>query len=168
VKYWSLLLSLWLPITEAIASEPLTHCGTGEDVFFSCAIEGSSKAVSLCGETDDSGRPIWVQYRFGPVGRSELVFPLGKADALGKFGGVRQSAKAIGLTVLEVWFRIGAHDYLIQHTSGGDCEDECKEVNDLIIFKRGATIATLSCESPVSNNLWALYGHISDDQSRRP
>lgn len=159
---------LALLASSAIAGAPVTHCVAGEEVFFSCVIRDSNKAVSLCGETDESAAPVWLQYRFGVPGRAELVFPLDKAGSLQQFGGVRQTAKAIGLTILEVWFRVGAYDYLIAHESGGDCDGECQESNNLVVFKRGSPVTSLSCDSPVANSLWGLYGHISDDQSRRP
>lgn len=164
----SSLLPLAFLASPLVAGEPATHCVAGEEVYFSCAIEGSNKVVSLCGGIGESGAPAWLQYRFGVIGRAELVFPSKKNGSLLEFGGVRQTAKAIGLTVLEVWFRVGEYDYLIAHDSGGDCEGECQEVNNLVIFEHGRASASLVCKAPVVNALWGLYGHISDDQSRRP
>lgn len=154
--------------SPTIASESKTHCVAEENVFFSCPIKGSNKVLSLCGGSDESGIPSWLQYRFGNLGAAELVFPAKRAGSLQKFGGVRQTAKAIDLTILEVWFRVGVYDYLLEHDSGGDCDGECEEASFLVVFERGTPVTRLTCSPPVVNVLWGLYGHISDDQSRRP
>jgi hypothetical protein len=154
--------------SESMAGGLLTHCEREEEVFFSCEIEDSGKTVSLCGRSDEFASPVWAQYRFGVVGRAELIFPSSTDDSLDRFGGVSQSAKAIGLVIQEVWFKVGAYDYLIEHVSGGDCDGACKDTNGLVVFKRGNVVATLSCGPQVINNLAGLYGHISDDQSGRP
>jgi hypothetical protein len=168
VNYKILTLLLAVLSLETFAGDKKTHCVGGETVFFSCAIIGSEKSVSLCGATDKFGTPQWMQYRFGVVGRAEMEFPTENSGSLEKFGGMRQTAKAINLTILEVWFRVGAYDYLIDLVSGGDCDGECKDTNSLTVFKRGSHVATFNCSQPVVNNLWGLYGHISDDQKMRP
>lgn len=165
-RWLALLLVVLASGVTAGARE--THCAPAERVFFSCPIKGSSKVLSLCGGVDEMGTPLWLQYRFGMIGRTELVFPSDKAGSLQKFGGVRQTAKAIGLTIMEVWFAVGAYTYLIEHVYGGDCDGECTEANDLLVFERGGAVTRLACDSPVANGLWELYGHISDDQSMRP
>ncbi|MBD8528018.1 hypothetical protein [Pseudomarimonas arenosa] len=159
---------LMLVTTDPSASDSSTHCGASEEVFFSCNLEGSAKTVSLCGESSEYGSPKWVQYRFGTLGDAELVFPAKRDGSLEKFGGVHQTAKAIGLNIMEVWFRVGVYDYMIEHISGGECEEQCEDSNDLVVFKRGKAVMKLECRAPVINNLWPLYGHISADQSRRP
>lgn len=164
----SVLMLLAIVASKAIAGEPMTHCTEAEEVFYACEVEGSQKTVSLCGQSDAQGAPLWVQYRFGPVGHAELVFPSQTADSLGQFGGVQQSARAIDLTIQEIWFKVGAYSYLIEHVSGGDCDGACKETYDLVVFKGGQSVETHACGPKVINNLWKLYGHISDDQSTRP
>ena len=159
---------LMLVTTSPSASDSPTHCVESEEIFFSCNLEDSAKTVSLCGESSEFGSPMWLQYRFGILGSAELVFPAKKDGSLEKFGGVHQTAKAIGLNIMEVWFRVGVYNYMIEHISGGECEGECEDSNDLVVFKRGKAVMKLQCRVPVINNLWPLYGHISDDQSKRP
>lgn len=168
VRNLGLLMLLAVVASKAIASEPLTHCAPDEEVYYACTIERSNQTVSLCGQSDELDSPLWVQYRFGAVGRPELVFPSQAADSLGQFGGVQQSARATGLTIQEIWFKAGAYDYLIEHVSGGDCDGPCKETNDLVVFKGGQAVETHACGPRAINHLWKLYGHISDDQSTRP
>lgn len=163
-----LLLLLAVVASRSTASTSETHCVAGEEVFFSCPMEGSNKTASLCGGIDESGVPLWLQYRFGPIGSAELVFPAERAGSLQQFGGVDQSAKAIGLTLLEVWFRVDGRDYLIEHQSGGDCDGECVEASNLVVFEHGQAVSRFACAAPVVNALFWLYGHISDDPSRRP
>jgi len=146
-----------------------THCSPDEAVFFSCRLAKSEKVVSLCGRVTERGETPWVQYRFGRVGKPEMVFPKSTNGSLEKFGGVRQTTKAVGLTNEEVWFRAGSYSYLIAHSSGGDCEGECQEQNNLTVFKSGSVVvAKFSCVPPVSNDLSSLRDYLSDDQSDRP
>lgn len=164
-----LVLSGLMILAGASGLPTETHCATGEQVYFSCRTNQSEKVVSLCGQSDSRGAPVWLQYRFGVIGQPEMSFPASRTDSVGKFGGLHQAAKALGLTIQEVWFRVGYFSYLIEHTSGGDCEGECQDVNDLKVLRgTGDLVATLSCVSQVTNSLHGLYGHISDDQSNRP
>ncbi|MFO1495160.1 MAG: hypothetical protein U1F26_10935 [Lysobacterales bacterium] len=65
----SVLMLLAIVASKAIAGEPLTHCTEAEEVFYACEVEGSQKIVSLCGQSDAQGAPLWVQYRFGRTHR---------------------------------------------------------------------------------------------------
>ena len=158
-----ILLALSFP---SISNGPKTHCGDREEVFFSCPIYRSEKTVSLCREKGADGTLQWVQYRFGVVGRAEMVFPSERDGSLTKFAGLRQVSRAVNYELLEIWFGVGAFDYLIEHSA--DCEEECQGSNSLTVFKRGHSVAKFSCSQPVVNNLWGLLPSISDDQSSRP
>lgn len=155
---------------ESAAADSETHCTANEKIFFSCHLARSQKVVSLCGGSSESDRISWIQYRFGKIGKPEMVYPPNKNGSLEKFAGLHQTAKAIGLEIREVWFRVGIYSYLIEHVAGGDREPNSPlEDNDLVIFKNGHdAIATFRCTPPVENNLYELDGHISDDQSGRP
>ncbi len=65
-------------------------CGEGETVYFSCKVS-NVKFVSLCGNayrdpnTPGAADNFWMQYRFGPLGKPELVYPRTKQNALAKF-----------------------------------------------------------------------------------
>ena len=155
---------------ESAAADSKTHCTANETIFFSCPLAQSQKVVSLCGGSSESDRISWVQYRFGKVGQPEMIYPPKKNKSLKKFAGIYQTAKAIGLEIREVWFRVGIYSYLIVHVSGGDrAPDPPHEDNDLVVFRDDRhLVAKFSCTQPVVNRLFELDGHMSDDQTGRP
>lgn len=59
-----------------------THCTPSERVVMSCQVK--KKVLSVCaGPTE--GTPAWLQYRFGPLGKPELIAPATKAQSLRAF-----------------------------------------------------------------------------------
>jgi hypothetical protein len=72
------LLCLTVPI---LAESQETHCNDGEAVYFNCLVKGSSKVASVCGMgySEEKNEPGYIQYRFGPIGQEEFVFPSGKS-----------------------------------------------------------------------------------------
>lgn len=64
-------------LTVAISGQTLaeTLCKPKEVVFYSCRIAGTQKLVSLCGNALDDQNGFWLQYRFGTIGKLELVHP---------------------------------------------------------------------------------------------
>ena len=60
----------WWPAAESPPEphEPVTQCAAGERVIFSCGI-GATDVASLCGAA------AGLQYRLGPPGQPEVVFP---------------------------------------------------------------------------------------------
>lgn len=63
------------PATEPPAPKPAAtpgegHCAEGETAWFSCSIDGG-RTLSLCGAADAAK----LQYRFGPKGAPDLLFP---------------------------------------------------------------------------------------------
>jgi hypothetical protein len=50
-----------------------THCQAQEQIIFSCSF--GKKIVSVCASSDFSVSNGYMQYRFGPRGALELVFP---------------------------------------------------------------------------------------------
>jgi hypothetical protein len=69
-----LLSSTAVAVPNTDGGQPISLCGSGEKVLFSCNIGG--KKLSLCGSQLTAGRPLLVQYRFGYPGISpELKYP---------------------------------------------------------------------------------------------
>lgn len=64
-----------------------THCQANEVVYFSCKIANSQKVVSLCGGDLSKPESFWLQYRFGILGKPELIFPPERKDSSEKFKG---------------------------------------------------------------------------------
>lgn len=67
-----------------------THCLKSEIDYFSCATSSNGKVISICGNIVDGNltEDSWVQYRFGHIGRIELIYPTNKAGSVSKFEGV--------------------------------------------------------------------------------
>jgi hypothetical protein len=63
----------WAGITTTTAGGGLSLCATGEEVIFACST--GSKIASVCASGDLSDQAGWMQYRFGPPGSPELVYP---------------------------------------------------------------------------------------------
>ena len=155
---------------ESAATDSKSHCAANEKIYFSCNLVQSQKVVSLCGGSSESDRISWLQYRFGKIGKPEMVYPQNKNGSLEKFSGIYQNVRSASLEIREVWFRVGIYSYLIEHVAGGDrAPDSPPEDDNLVVFQNGRrNIATFRCTPPVENNLFELDGYISNDQSGRP
>jgi hypothetical protein len=51
-----------------------SHCAPKEKVIFSCAT-ANAKIISLCSSSTLTSSEGYLQYRFGPAGKPELVYP---------------------------------------------------------------------------------------------
>lgn len=54
-----------------------SHCAPQEKVIFSCAT-ANAKIISLCSSSTLTSSEGYLQYRFGPAGKPELVYPATK------------------------------------------------------------------------------------------
>lgn len=70
-----------------------SHCQADEFEYFSCQLTQSKKFVSLCGSAPGKNNdgmtvlPDWLQYRFGLLGKPELVFPRQRTGSTAQFIG---------------------------------------------------------------------------------
>lgn len=94
---------------QAAASGVPSHCTADEWAVFSCAIEGSSRVVSLCATGE--GAPATLVYRFGRLGRVELQYPDDRLDSLSRFR--TQHYFRAGVDRREVSFTLGATRYAV-------------------------------------------------------
>ncbi|HEV8721166.1 MAG TPA: hypothetical protein VGW77_11065 [Candidatus Binatia bacterium] len=84
----SLMLAILLAANYSTASAAAAQsdspanslCRSEEQIFFSCPIAASVKAVSLCGSKTIDSRRGYIQYRFGQTGAVELQFPRERAN----------------------------------------------------------------------------------------
>lgn len=133
-----------------------THCKSSEVDFFSCAIAGSKKVVSLCGNRDDETKQIsWLQYRFGLVGHPEMIYPTSKHGSLDKFFGNRVYSRGSSYIQYDIWFHVGAYNYSVSASESGDETD--KDLRVYIYYnKRGSSAkgkpylmqGSLNCSQP--------------------
>jgi hypothetical protein len=63
----------WLVLPGAGMAAAVTQCKAGETIVFSCST--GSRILSVCASKDLSKNAGYMQYRYGPAGRPELVFP---------------------------------------------------------------------------------------------
>ena len=80
VFFISLLLSV-APATLLAAPRPL--CSAEEETIFSCRTQ--HKSYALCASKDLSATSGYMQYRAGPNGKSEFIFPDQRVTPLGHF-----------------------------------------------------------------------------------
>jgi len=109
------LISLAMSIMAGPAfAVPKTHCKSNEVDFFSCAIAGSRKVASLCGNRDDETKQAsWLQYRFGLVGHPEMIYPTSRHGSLDKFFRNRVYSRGSSYTQYDIWFHVGAYNYSV-------------------------------------------------------
>jgi hypothetical protein len=69
-------------IAIATAAER-THCSSKEKVVWNCA--GTTKAYSLCASQDLGASQGYLQYRTGPFGRPDFLFPPERRHPTGYF-----------------------------------------------------------------------------------
>jgi hypothetical protein len=98
------------PKTSTVDAPPskdetgIGHCRASETVFFSCAFKGG-KVVSLCGLEDAT----WLQYRFGHLGKTELVYPEDGAPSVFDFAEERWASgieASVGFVRNEFGYRL--------------------------------------------------------------
>jgi hypothetical protein len=122
LAYVLVLSIIALSPARAVAADSL--CRVGEAVLFSCKIANSKKFVSLCGSTykDPSTSELkdgfWLQYRFGVLGRPELVYPETKKNSLDTFQAEYHHPYQAFLYSLT--FQIGSFSYGIHYWSTDD------------------------------------------------
>ena len=76
--------SVALLFTASTALAAGTHCAPAERVVFSCSL-ARAKVVSLCLSPASATAPASLVYRFGALGKPELVFPSTAAGSLQQF-----------------------------------------------------------------------------------
>jgi hypothetical protein len=152
-----------------------THCKSGETDFFSCAIAGSNKVVSLCGNRDQETKEIsWLQYQFGLIGHPEMIYPTTKHGSLSKFFSNRVYSREGSYLQYDIWFHVGAYNYSVSASESGGETD--KEFRVYIYFdKRGPSAkgkpylmqSVLNCSQP-SEQLMGRLGDLSSGLQLEP
>ena len=128
-----------------------TLCKTGEQVLFSCRIQGgSAKLLSICGSANLGSKQGYLKYRFGKKGIIELEHPKGsKTTQQGfryRFTLSEDPAKQASSAILS--FKRGSYVYEVFDS-----------VFDTDSFAKGVRVTTpdrvitLECARPVIGNL---------------
>ncbi len=104
----TLLLLIGLPSTALAGGAP-SQCTGAEQVVFSCHV--GKKLLSLCMAKPAAGQSGYLQYRFGPLQRPELVYPKALEPAAQNFFYSTASYAAGGEA--RVRFSVNAYDYIV-------------------------------------------------------
>lgn len=138
-----LLLGLFAPIGVA-AQTPAFVCRPDEAVLFSCQLEGSTRAVSLC--TTPKGLPLQsITYSYGTASKVELTYTANSQNG-NRFAATVSPAKP-GVTVNQIWFEAKGTRYVLTECVGGGCAHD----GGIIVLRGGRTLMSRACSKDSSN-----------------
>ncbi len=123
-------VALLVLATPAVAGPP-SHCGERETVVFTCPVK--QKTLSVCAGAP-AGDVTYAQYRFGPIGKPELVHP---PQAQGFSAFRMQESTLVSGTATTLSFANGEIGYEVWSQDGAD--------GGVNIYKGSTRIATVSC-----------------------
>jgi hypothetical protein len=116
-----------------------SHCAPEEQVVFSCATT-NSKVISLCSSSPLTSSDGYLQYRFGPADKLELVYPAIKEHPSKHFQFGMQGYAGGGSAFLK--FMNGEYTYvLFDALIKGEGEKA-----GVVVSKSGKRIAYLQCK----------------------
>ena len=104
-------------IANACLSAQATHCTTDEQIFFNCKVR-SGKLISVCASKNLSAESGYVQYRSGPLGRTELQYPATRLEGPEHFA--LESHRPYQAESELLHFSVGEHEYSVYQVHGAD------------------------------------------------
>lgn len=116
----------------------VSHCTAKEKVIFSCVTK-RSKVISLCSSSILTSEDGYLQYRFGPSNKPELVYPATYEHPKKLFQSGTQMYSGGGSAFLK--FRNSDHIYVVFTGIGKGWKKE-----GVVIQKSGRRIAYLPCK----------------------
>ncbi|HSI37692.1 MAG TPA: hypothetical protein VK946_01315 [Methylotenera sp.] len=136
-----------------------SHCSNGEIDYFSCQIKGGHKVASLCGAKQeiDSSSNEWVQYRYGKIGKPELIYPLTKLNSAKKFENNYFNPHGIDAGVIDVRFINEKTLYSVSMSNRSNNHGKTYISDAYVSFDNNKKSITLNC-SKVKKSYWdSLY-----------
>ena len=127
----------------AAAAEPVTHCKATETIVFSCST--GSRILSICASKDLSKNSGYMQYRYGPAGKPELVFPELPRHPAGVFTPGTLTFSGGGGTYLK--FAKPPYTYTVFSAIGNFGRNGKATVEGVAIAKGEAEFANIPCRS---------------------
>jgi hypothetical protein len=115
-----------------------SHCATEEKVIFSCATT-NAKVISLCSSSPLTSSNGYLQYRFGPADKPELVYPATRAHPSKYFQLGTLLYSGGGGEFLK--FRNGEYTYIVFSAIGKGWEKA-----GVVVSKSEKRIAYLPCK----------------------
>ena len=152
MKNECLLAAGLFALASTVAAAPPTpsHCTPDEENLLSCRI--GRKVLSFCAPktTDHLHAPAWIQYRFGRIGATELVFPATRTSPVEHFRFTTENAgKWVDNTVQ---FSINDYFYTV-HVYGNSNIPESE--GSMLVVGPDGTRKRLECADP---GLYAAAG----------
>jgi len=126
------------PSVMAPTLKVTSHCTPEEKVIFSCATT-NAKVISLCSSSSLTSSDGYLQYRFGPADRPELVYPATREHPSKHFQFGTQIYSGGGAEFLK--FRNGEYTYIVFDAMG-----KAWEKAGVVVSKSEKRIAYLPCE----------------------
>lgn len=139
-------LALLVLAAPAVAAPP-SHCGDRETVVFTCPVK--TKTLSVCAGAP-SGDVTYAQYRFGVIGKPELVHP---PQAQGFSAFRLQDSTHVSGTSTSLSFVNGEVGYEVWSQDGAD--------GGVNIYKGEQRIATVSCTATATTSWDVLREHVA-------
>ncbi|MDD4963257.1 MAG: hypothetical protein PHI11_04980 [Gallionella sp.] len=120
-----------------------SHCSTTEETVFSCHL--GRKVVSVCASKALDAQSGYLQYRFGALGKSELMFP--KTDVAPKTVVQARTLMFAGGGGAYLRFNRGVISYVVYTAIGKGWGTK----DGVAVERKGKTIAHFDCKDvPVS------------------
>ncbi len=146
-QFLALALCVALPaLVSAAKPEVESHCASEEKVIFSCSLS-DTKIVSLCASPSLTPTDGYLQYRFGPVNKPELVYPTRKEHPKKYFQSGTQSYSGGGSAFLK--FKKGDYTYIVLTGIGRGWGEK----EGVVVEKSGKRIAYLPCRGPWTSEI---------------
>lgn len=127
-----------------------SHCTADEKIYFTCST--GAKVISICGATNLTKTNGHLQYRFGVVGKPELILPAGKEHPAKHFAYSNMTGTGMGLISLSVGsgnVRYNVYSAYVIRGSG----DESQGVS---VTRDDKEIADIHCKATSVNELTDL------------
>ena len=146
-----IVLGLFAFAGGASAADSL--CAPNEHVFFNCPIKDSRKLLSVCGRSGD-----YLQYRFGPHEKPELVYPKTKEGSLEKFWVANKNVPSAFYESHQLSFQSGGTEYRVyaitEQNGGRDSPPD--RYGGVIVSTGSGKDVTMPCGGAPTNELGTL------------
>jgi hypothetical protein len=156
---------IWMALCAVAihASAADSLCEPNEEVFFNCRIKDSPKLLSVCGRAGEEARRgtalpgDYLQYRFGPRDKPELVFPKTRKGSLGKFRAANEYVPSAFYDGYQLSFQSGGtayRVYAIDEVDGPSSPPE--KYGGVIVGTASGRDITIPCGGAPENGLGGL------------
>lgn len=128
-----------------------THCTASETVVFSCAT-GATRTVSLCLRPGGDPAAGGLSYRFGPIGKPEMVLPATRpADARAPHGRFESFANGGRTGFVRMWN--GRTGYVVWHAELRDGPGRWTNEAGVRVEPATGREVDIRCRGPVQSSL---------------